>query len=124
VHRALEAPSARGVFEALLDGALGMMSDPKQPRGCLLVHGALACGDAADSVRKELIARRGAGECALRERFERARAQGDLPREADPADLARFVLTVLHGMSVQAASGVPAEALRRVADTALRAWPT
>jgi hypothetical protein len=88
-----------------------------------MVQGALACGDAAESVRKDLIARRGAGERALRQRFERARDEGDLPPHADPADLARYITTVLHGMSVQASSGVSADALRRVADTALRAWP-
>jgi hypothetical protein len=89
----------------------------------LMVQGALACGDAAESVRKELIARRLAGECALRERFERARAEGDLPAGADPGDLARFAVTVLHGMSVQAASGVSAEGLRGVAEMAMRAFP-
>jgi hypothetical protein len=88
-----------------------------------MVQGALACGDAAESVRRELVARRGAGEGALRERFERARAAGDLPANVDPAGLARFAVTVLHGMSVQAASGVGAEALRGVAEMALRAWP-
>jgi AcrR family transcriptional regulator len=123
VGRALEAATARGVFEALLEGAIGMMGDPRAPRGCLMVQGALACGDAAESVRRELIARRLAGECALRERFERARAEGDLPAGADPGDLARFAVTVLHGLSVQAASGVGAEALRGVAEMALRAWP-
>ena len=123
VARALEAPTARAVFEQVLDGAIDLVSDPKNPRGCLMVQGALACGKDADSVRKDLIARRGAGECALRQRFDRARAEGDLPPDADPADLARYVTTVLHGLSVQAASGVPRDALRRVADTALRAWP-
>jgi AcrR family transcriptional regulator len=123
VGRALAAPTARGVFAALLEGAIGMMSDPRAPRGCLMVQGALACGDAGESVRKELIARRLAGECALRERFERARAEGDLPAGADPGDLARFAVTVLHGMSVQAASGVSAEGLRGVAEMAMRAFP-
>ena len=123
VARALEAPTARAVVEQIFDGAIDLVSDPKNPRGCLMVQGALACGKDADSVRKDLIARRSAGECALRQRFDRARAEGDLPPDADPADLARYVTTVLHGLSVQAASGVPRDALRRVADTALRAWP-
>jgi hypothetical protein len=89
-----------------------------------MVQGALACGETAESVRRELVARRVAGEVAVRQRFERARADGDLPAEADPADLARYVVTVLRGMAVQAAGGASREDLRRVAAMALRAWPT
>ena len=59
----------------------------------------------------------------IRERLKRARAAGDLPAKADPAGLARYVATVIHGMAVQAASGTTRAELRRVAETALRAWP-
>ena len=37
-----------------------------------MVQGALACGEAAESVRRELCSRRAAGEAAVRQRFERA----------------------------------------------------
>jgi hypothetical protein len=70
-----------------------------------------------------VAARRLTGEVALRERFERARTDGDLPAEADAADLARYVVTVMRGMAVQAAGGASREDLRRVAELALRAWP-
>ena len=59
----------------------------------------------------------------MRRRFARARADGDLPAGADPADLARFAVTVVRGMAVQAAGGASREELRRVAAMALRAWP-
>jgi hypothetical protein len=59
----------------------------------------------------------------MRRRFERARTEGDLPAGADPADLARFVATVIQGMAVQAAGGASRAGLRRVAEMALRAWP-
>ena len=87
------------------------------------MQGALACGEAADAIRQELVARRAAGEAALCQRFERARADGDLPADADAADLARYVTTVTQGMAVQAAGGASREELRRVVETALRAWP-
>jgi len=123
VGEALKAPTARGVVERLLHGAVDLLTDPRNPRGCLLVQGALACGETARGVRKELIARRSAGEAALRQRLERAKATGDLPADADPAQLARYVVTVLHGMAVQAAGGANRAELRRVIRTALRAWP-
>jgi AcrR family transcriptional regulator len=123
VREALNEPTARAVAERLLGGALDLLTDRRNPRGCLLVQGALACGEAAESIRRELAARRAAGEAALRRRFERALADGDLPDDADPADLASYLTTVIRGMAVQAASGASREELRRVADMALRVWP-
>jgi AcrR family transcriptional regulator len=120
---ALNEPTARAVAERLLGGTIDLLTDPKNPRGCLLVQGALACGEAAECVRRELAALRAAGEAAVRRRFERARKDGDLPAEADPADLARFIVTVQRGLAVQAAGGASRDELRRVVTLALRAWP-
>jgi AcrR family transcriptional regulator len=123
VREALKQPTARAVAEDLLKGGLDLLSDRRNPRGCLMVQAALACGEAARSIQRELARRRAAGEAAIRERFERAKAEGDLPADADPADLAGYVVTVMRGMAVQAAGGASSEELRRVAEMALRAWP-
>jgi AcrR family transcriptional regulator len=123
VREALKKPTARAVVERLLGGAIDLLSDPHTPQGCLTVQGALSCGEAADAIRQELNSRRAAGEAAIRERFERAKSDGDLPPDASPGDLARYVTTVIHGMAVQAAGGASRAELRRVARTALRAWP-
>ena len=120
---ALKEPTARAVAQALLAGTADLLSCPGNPKGCLTVQGALACGDEADPIRKELIARRATGEAALRERFTRAKAEGDLPAGADAADLARYVMAVMHGMSVQSAGGASREELQGVIDLSLRAWP-
>jgi hypothetical protein len=97
--------------------------DPSRPRGCLLVQGALACNEESAAVRLDLAARRAAGEAALRDRLKRAKAEGDLPADASPADLSRFVWTVCHGMAVQAAGGATRDELRKAATIAMRAWP-
>jgi AcrR family transcriptional regulator len=123
VRAALQEPTARGVAERLLSGVVDGVTSPHNPRGCLLVQGALACGEASESVRRELVARRLAGEAAIRARFERAVADGDLPADAGPADLARYVVTVMRGIAVQAAGGASRAELGRVAELALRAWP-
>jgi AcrR family transcriptional regulator len=123
VREALAEPTARAVAGRVLGGAVDLLTGPRGPRGCLLVHGALACGEAAEPVRRELASRRAAAEAAIRRRFERARAEGDLPADVCPADLARFLVTVLHGMAVEAAGGAGREQLRRVVELALRAWP-
>jgi AcrR family transcriptional regulator len=121
--KALAAAKVRDVVEEILLGAANMASDPRFPAGCLLVQGALACGDSAGRVQKETAARRAASEVALRRRLQRAKREGDLPRDADPAELARYVMTVLQGMAVQGADGASPDQLRRVARVALRAWP-
>ena len=84
--KALAAPKARDVVEEIFLGTARMADDPSIPAGCLMVQGALACGDA--SVRKEVAARRVAAEVALRRRLQRAKREGDLPKNAGPAELA------------------------------------
>src|SRR5207302_930363 len=102
---ALKDPTARGAAEKLMEGAINMVMNPRHPDGCLLVHGALAAGPVGESVRKELNRRRAGAEAAVRHRFELAIAQRDLPKSVDPAKLARYIVTVIWGMSVQAAGG-------------------
>jgi AcrR family transcriptional regulator len=123
LREALTEPTARGAVERLLFAAADGVTCPDNPHGCLTVRCALSSGEAADSIRLELTKRRADGETMVRERLERAQAEGDLAAEASPADLARYLTTVFQGMSVQAAGGASREQLRRVAETALRAWP-
>jgi AcrR family transcriptional regulator len=120
---ALKAPTARAVAQKLLQGAADLHGDKSNPAGCLGVQGALACGDEAEPIRRELISRRSAGEDAVRRRLKRAKAVGDLPADSDPADLARYLSVVIYGMTVQAAGGASRKELRSVADLALRQWP-
>jgi len=121
--RALQEPTARGSAEKLFKGAIDMVMKPRHPDGCLLVHGVLASGPAGDSVRKALSQYRAAAESAVRRRFERAAAEGDLPAHADPAKLACYVITVIWGLSVQAAGGASRAQLKQVADVAMEVWP-
>ena len=120
---ALNAPTARAVAETLLLGTAKFLCDPRHPKGCLAVHGALACDEETDCIRKELETRRAANQSAIMERLKRAKKDGDLPADSDPAALARYLATVIEGMAVQAASGASRKELERVAETALRAFP-
>ena len=121
---ALRAPTARAVAERLLRGTVDLLTDRRTPRGCLMVQSALACGDEADSIRQELASRRETGEAALRRRFQRAKREGDLPSNADPAALARYITTVMHGMAVLGTGSATRPQLLRVIEAALQAWPT
>ena len=71
-------------------------------------------------IGKILIAFRLAGHAAIRERFERARAEGDLPADADPKALTHYIGTVVCGMAVLAASGATRKELERVIELTMR----
>jgi AcrR family transcriptional regulator len=123
VQVAMAKPTVREVVEHLLHGAADAVTNPENPPGCLAVQAALCCGDAAESIKQELMTRRANGEDDLRKRFERAVSEGDLPADTDAADLARYVSAILQGMAVQAAGGASRDELQKVARMALKTWP-
>ena len=120
---ALAQPTAREVAEGLLRGAADVQTDRNTPAGCLATLGTTYCAEESSPVGKILIASRLAGHVAIRERFEVARAEGDLPADADPKALTHYIGTVVCGMAVLAASGATREELERVIQLAMRAWP-
>jgi AcrR family transcriptional regulator len=124
VQTALEAPTARDVAERLLMGALQMQIGTCDPKGCLGVISSVACGVEAEAIRSEVIARRASSERALVERFERARQEGELPEGMDAEGLARYLLALLQGLTVQAGSGASCEQLRALVQTSMQVWPT
>jgi len=90
------------------------------PRGCLLIQGALACGTDAESVKMAMIDWRKSSEDAMKKRLQQAQSKGELPREIQPADFARYLSSVMAGLGVQAANRATRAELRRVAAIALR----
>src|SRR5438309_1838299 len=123
LHRAIGEPTARKVAETALAGAVDMVMHPKHPDGCLLVHGALAAHPELGPVRAELGRRRAGAEAAVRRRFERAVEAGELADASEARRLANFLMTVIWGMSVQAAGGASRSELEDAANAALSAWP-
>jgi AcrR family transcriptional regulator len=124
LSEALRKRTARAVVEAIFSGFIRMQRDRDQARGCLIVSGALASGEEAETVRRTLARLRQGIVTAFRERFERAVEDGDLPAGTDCATLARYTATVLNGLAVQAASGTTEKELRLVAALAMQAWPS
>ncbi len=119
----LGASTSRQVVERYLRGSADLAGDPRKPAGCLVLQSGLTCGAGGEAVAEELTERRKDPECQLRVRFERAQAEGDLPRGIDPAGFARYLGAVNQGMCVQAAGGATRAELQQVAEMALKAWP-
>ena len=58
----------------------------------------------------------------LAHRFDEAQAAGELPG-VNTVGLARWIIAVCQGISIQARSGASREDLHEVADLALAGWP-
>jgi AcrR family transcriptional regulator len=123
VHDALNEPTAYAVAVRILRRTAEFLTEGRSRRGCMTIQAALASGVEGEPIRRKLIALRVKEQDALRRRFERAKSEGDLPSDADAADLARFVTALFQGMTVQSINGAIREDLLRLSDTALRTWP-
>ncbi len=120
---ALSAPTARGVAERLMRGALEMQCSECEPRGCLRVISSVACGAEAESVRQEVLARREFFEGSMRARFERAKTEGDLPEHVTAEGVTSYLGAMFQGMAVQAGAGASREQLETLVETCLAMWP-
>lgn len=121
--RALQdQPTARRAVEAMLRDNARLYSDPATPRGCLIVLAATTYTPASTPIRDLLADLRQQDRDGLRLRLESAVVDGELPSKADPAALAAFVVTILHGLSIQARDGTSTHDLEKVIDHAMRSW--
>ena len=118
---ALEKPVLRDAVASLLHSTVLFLSQPGHPRGCFSVQAALACGVEAEPIQQAMVEWRKAGEGALRKRFVMARRAGELAKDINPADFARFIATVMAGLAVQAVNGASRAEMKRTADLVLTA---
>jgi AcrR family transcriptional regulator len=119
----LAAPDAQTVARLFLEGVAEFAADTSglNPPGCLLLQSGLSCAD--QDIPDEIARHRAEKETALRERLERAQRESDLPKSANPAALARYLVAMSNGICVQATTGASAEELRDIAMMALGSWP-
>lgn len=117
----LAEPTAKDVASRYLSALADYATDKKHPPGCLMIKAGLTPGDS--EIAKQLAHHKAAMELALRERFECAKRQGDLPKEASATALMRYLMAIGSGLCVQAASGASREELRAIADLALAGFP-
>ncbi len=117
-----EEPTARRAVEGMLRDNARSYTDPATPRGCLIVLAATTYTPSSAGIRDLLADLRDRDRRDLRLRLDRAVTEGELPGSLDTAALAAFVMTALHGLSIQARDGASADALDAVVDLAMLAW--
>jgi len=122
VGRALDAPTARGVAQRLLEGSIENVTS--ECPGCLGVIVSVSCGSTESPIQQDVRARAQSSRTALVERMQRAIDEGDftLPVSADA--MTQYLMAVLQGLAVQAGTGATREQLQQVADATLAIWPS
>lgn len=123
-EEALSEPTGRGVAELMLYRMADLYTDAGYPPGCLAVNCAMACADDPGPIRGELSKLREARRTRLCNRLHEAKAAGDLPTDAAPDELARFIMSVGWGMAFDAQAGAKREQLYGTVERALKAWPS
>lgn len=115
--------SAYEAFAFYLHETAQAVSNPDTPRGCMISNAILHHADENGEAAETVAARRAASIQAMKTRFDRAIADGEITADTDTESLARFYAAVVQGMAAQACDGAETEALKKMADIALQAWP-
>ena len=123
VHRAIEAPTAKGVAERLLRGAVETQCAERQPKGCLGVIGAVARANQGGAIPDALTKWEQSSYKMLVARFDRAKLDADLPAGADTSALTTYLVAIMQGMAIQAGTGASRSDLERIVDVSLARWP-
>jgi AcrR family transcriptional regulator len=117
-----EADTYAAVKRLLFESAQNF-AGRKNPRGCLISCAIPTCAPENRAVADIVASKRMSSVRTLRDRFQQAVKNGELPRDTDTDQLARFYGAIIQGMSIQALDGAGAKALHGIAETALKAWP-
>ena len=120
IPKALAEPTLPRAIEALLRGMVNTLSIPGNPKGCLSIHGALACGTDGELVTYVMAKWRRSNENRIKERIQQAQREGELGRDVNAADYARYIATIMIGIGMQAVNGAGRAELTRTVDMALQ----
>jgi AcrR family transcriptional regulator len=119
---AVREPTVRGVAERFLYGYADILTDSSHAPGCLALNSSLPCAE-DDTVRAWLANLRRELTVRLRKRFAKGRGTGELPINADPDALARYVVVTAWGLAVEAQAGAKRKDLYSAITVALAACP-
>jgi AcrR family transcriptional regulator len=120
---ALAEPTAKRAMQRLLKDSADAFSNPKLPKGCMVVLSATNCTVESNDIAAALAERRRITEQVIRERITAGRAAGELPADTDVHALAGLVATTLYGLSIKARDGASRASMRTIAEQTMRVWP-
>lgn len=122
LRRLDDANVGRGI-RGMLEDIVARMSDPKNPRGCLLTNACLEGAGSAEIAAK-VAAKVKLMEDQLERVINRARQSGQIGADAEPRQLARFYSSVAQSLSVAHKTFGDTTRLHDIIAVAMQAWPT
>lgn len=117
-----EGPTARASIEGWLHASVENFCKPGNPRGCLIVLGAMNCMPANKGIEDFMHEQRFLREKEIKQRLCRGIAEGDLSSGADINALTSFYTSIVDGMAIQARDGASLKTLNAIVDYAMAAW--
>jgi len=99
------------------------LTDESTPPGCFLVRSIVDNVDSESPLMSLARKFENWRREALSERFEIARAKGEIPLDADPEKLAEFFAAQVSALAVISIAGADLKTLERIIDTAITAVP-
>lgn len=119
----LDHPDVAEGIRRMFVAIIARMSDPRNPRGCLLTNTTLVAVGGSGRVEAKLAASIGDMEARLEAAIARARREGQIDEDADPRSLARFYSAVAQSLGVEHKVFGDRAALHDIVATAMRTWP-
>ena len=116
-------PTAELAIRRLLLDAAKSFTDPKNPKGCLIVLGATNCAIESTDIFEALAKRRCTAEKAVRARIATGQKAGELSDNADVDALTGMVTATLYGLAIKARDGAPRARLRTIVEQLMMMWP-
>ncbi len=121
---ARKQPRSWLVAKHLLEGLVEFFTTVGNPKGCLVLLGAVSSGTSSDAIRNYLMGIRSKMVFDYAVRFERSIKEGDLPADTDPYALANYLITLDCGLALQSKAGYTQADLMKVVSLALENWPS
>lgn len=122
-HALQQAADAQSFARLILRSAADEFTAHSHPPGCIVSTGLVASAALHDRMAHVMRELRVATLGAISQRFEQAKACGELPATTNCLNLARFFGAIIQGMSIQARDGADAAALHAMANQAMASWP-
>ena len=121
VRTALDAPTARGVAQRLLEGTITNITS--ECPGCLGVMISVQVSTSSSPIQKDVRHRAKSSSEAMVARMQQAIDDGDFTIPVSPEAMTNYLTAVLQGLAVQASAGTDRDQLQQIADATLAIWP-
>lgn len=116
--------TTKGLVRSLLTKSIEILFYSEHPHGCLIVMSTASEELQKVGIQQSLVASLKEHQHKLIERFERARAEGELKKEVDPVRLALYVVTLHKGLSLQAVNGSSKQEMLGLVEQVIGLWPS